>query len=205
MFTTRTISSGASTRIRHAQVRNAELRGDLGAVAVVAVEQLDNAGGLAELARPARARPARAPRRRARRAPPRRARETSAPRARPAIQPKPYVALVAEAKRQARPTTSFTVMFAAAATPARGLCASTRPGIAVGQARHARVEVQLPQALPGLRELQADDLRDDAVGRAGDDEHHAVVRREPALLRVLRHDDAEPLSRPSPACRRTTA
>src|SRR5580765_1827272 len=108
-------------------MRNAQLRRDLRTVAVVPVEQLDHAGRLAERARPLeRVRPEH------------RVDEPHAPVNRERVRrprhtllgdpAEPVVALVDEAKRQARPTTSFTVMFAAAATPARGLCASTRPG-----------------------------------------------------------------------------
>src|SRR4051794_558970 len=114
--------------IRHSQVRDAELRRDVSAIPAVPVEQLDHARRLAQRTRSLQ-----------RVGPQEGVDEPDAALHRERVR-RPHqslvrnpaeavVAFVAEAKGQARPTTSFTVMFAAAATPARGRCASTRPGL----------------------------------------------------------------------------
>ena len=74
-------------------------------------------------------------------------------------------------------------------------CATTRPGLAVAEARHARDPSRRFAAFRALRELQPTTFGTTPCSRPRHDEHHAVVRRQPALLRVLREDDAEPLSR----------
>ena len=108
----------------------------------------------------------------------------------------------AAASQRARATTSST------STPGRrreaggGFCSSTVPGLARRLSDRAVSTSASSAARVRRRDVAPDEVRDDTVGRLRDHEHDLVVRGAVARPRTLVDDDAGPLQRAWPACRR---